>query len=220
MEACGTVILSRTDTEKADPEKIGEAVRLLRDLNASATIVTTPAEELGGRKLLSIMEGAKPDLLSMSDDEADHDGCEEHHDEDEHACGCGDHHDEDEHACGCGHHHEDHDHIGGGHHDEHGHHHHHHDADEVFTSWGRETARPYAEEELRRILKALTETEEYGIVLRAKGIVPKGDGSWLYFDMVPGEADVRPGAPEYTGRICVIGSKLKEEKLAKLFGTD
>lgn len=220
VEACGTVILSRTDTEKADPEKIGEAVRLLRDLNASATIVTTPAEELGGRKLLSIMEGAKPDLLSMSDDEADHDGCEEHHDEDEHACGCGDHHDEDEHACGCGHHHEDHDHIGGGHHDEHGHHHHHHDADEVFTSWGRETARPYAEEELRRILKALTETEEYGTVLRAKGIVPKGDGSWLYFDMVPGEADVRPGAPEYTGRICVIGSKLKEEKLAKLFGTD
>ena len=155
-----------------------------------------------------------------------------HHDHDHEECGCGHdhdydheehehhHHDHDHEECGCGHDH-DHDHHHDHDHDEcgcgHDHHHHHH-ADEVFTSWGRETIKKYTRENLEKILETLSETEEYGIILRAKGMLPAEDGTWIYFDMVPEETEIRSGAPEYTGRLCVIGSKLNEDKLAELFG--
>ena len=147
----------------------------------------------------------------------DHDEHEHHHD---HDCGCD--HDEHEHHhdhdCGCGHDHHEHEHhhdCGCGH-DHHGHHHHH--ADEVFTSWGRETVKKYSRENLEKILATLSESEEYGVILRAKGMLPAEDGTWIYFDMVPEETEIREGSPEYTGRLCVIGSKLNEEKLAEIFG--
>ena len=155
-----------------------------------------------------------------------------HHDHDHEECGCGHdhdhdheehehhHHDHDHEECGCGHdhdhdHHHDHDHeeCGCGHD-----HHHHHHADEVFTSWGRETIKKYTREDLEKKLEALSASEDYGIILRAKGMLPAEDGTWIYFDMVPEETEIREGAPEYTGRLCVIGSKLKEDKLAELFG--
>ena len=164
-------------------------------------------------------------------EEYDH---EHHHDHDE-ECGCGHDHEEHDHEhhhhdeeCGCGHDHEEHDHEHhhhydqngvcscGHHHDEDGHHHHHH-ADEVFTSWGRETPRKYTKDELEQILKTLSDSEEYGIVLRAKGMLPDTEGTWLYFDLVPGEYEIRNGSADYTGRLCVIGSKLDEAKLEKLF---
>ena len=157
----------------------------------------------------------------------EHEEHEHHHD---HECGCGHDHEHEEHEhhhhdheCGCGHDHEHeehehhhHDHECGCGHDHHDHHHHH--ADEVFTSWGRETIKKYTRENLEKILETLSETEEYGVILRAKGMLPAEDGTWIYFDMVPEETEIREGAPEYTGRLCVIGSKLKEDKLAELFG--
>ena len=152
---------------------------------------------------------------------------EHHHHDHDHECGCGHDHEEHEHhhhdhdhECGCGHDHEEHEH----HHHDHdhecgcGHDHHHHHADEVFTSWGRETIRKYTREGLEKMLEALSASEDYGIILRAKGMLPAEDGTWIYFDMVPEETEIREGAPEYTGRLCVIGSKLKEDKLAELFG--
>ena len=166
-------------------------------------------------------------------DHEEHDH-EHHHDHDE-ECGCGHDHEEHDHEhhhhdeeCGCGHDHEEHDHEHhhhydengvcscGHHHDEDGHHHHHH-ADEVFTSWGRETPRKYTKDELEQILKTLSDSEEYGIVLRAKGMLPDTEGTWLHFDLVPGEYEIRNGSADYTGRLCVIGSKLDEAKLEKLF---
>ena len=160
----------------------------------------------------------------------DHEHEEHEHHHHDHECGCGHDHDHEEHEhhhhdheCGCGHDHEHeehehhhHDHECGCGHDHHDHHHHH--ADEVFTSWGRETIKKYTRENLEKILETLSETEEYGIILRAKGLLPADDGTWIYFDMVPEETEIREGAPEYTGRLCVIGSKLKEDKLAELFG--
>ena len=162
----------------------------------------------------------------------DHEEHEHHHDHD-HECGCGhdhdheehEHHHDHDHECGCGHdhdheehehHHHDHDHECGCGHDHHDHHHHH--ADEVFTSWGHETIRKFTRENLEKMLEALSASDEYGIILRAKGMLPAEDGTWIYFDMVPEETEIREGAPEYTGRLCVIGSKLKEDKLAELFG--
>ena len=160
----------------------------------------------------------------------DHEEHEHHHHDHDHECGCGHDHEEHEHhhhdhdhECGCGHdheehehHHHDHDHECGCGHDHHDHHHHH--ADEVFTSWGRETIKKYTREGLEKMLEALSASEDYGIILRAKGMLPAEDGTWIYFDMVPEETEIREGAPEYTGRLCVIGSKLKEDKLAELFG--
>ena len=164
----------------------------------------------------------------------DHEEHEHHHHDHDEECGCGHdhaheehehhHHDHDE-ECGCGHdhaheehehHHHDHDHECGCGHDHHDHHHHH--ADEVFTSWGRETIKKYTKENLEKMLEALSASDEYGIILRAKGMLPAEDGTWSYFDMVPEETEIREGAPEYTGRLCVIGSKLNEDKLAELFG--
>ena len=141
----------------------------------------------------------------------DHEEHEHHHDHD-HECGCGHDHDHEEHE----HHHHDHDHECGCGHDHHDHHHHH--ADEVFTSWGRETIKKYTKENLEKMLEALSASDEYGIILRAKGMLPAENGTWIYFDMVPEETEIREGAPEYTGRLCVIGSKLNEDKLAELFG--
>ena len=202
VEAAGTIILSRTDTKKATPEKIEAAIELIRELNPDATIITTPVEDLGGQKILDTIEGMKIDLSHV---EEEHDHCcdhEHHHDHDheEHEH----HHDHDENCtCGCHDHH-------------HGHEGHHH-ADEVFTSWGKETAHKYTEEELDYLLKALSETDAYGTVLRSKGIIQMADGSWKQFDMVPEEYEVREGQADYTGRVCVIGTDLKEEDLIKLF---
>ena len=208
IEYAGAVILSRTD--KAKPEKVEESVALLRELNSKAPFITTPIAQLPGEKILETMESSK----SLEEELLEEIICPE----------CGHHH---EHGECCGHdhehgHHHDHDHEHEHDHD-HGHHHHHgheghHHADEVFTSWGRETIHTYTKEQISDILRTLEEDGSYGNVLRAKGMVPGADGEWIYFDMVPGEHDVRAGAPEYTGRICVIGAELAEEKLAELFG--
>lgn len=238
VKSAGTIILSRTD--KADTEKVEAAVKMLRELNPEAHIITTPVEVLGGKKVLDTMEGAIINLAQVEEEEYhhhhhDHDECccghdhdeeheHHHHDHDDECC-CGHDHEEHEHhhhdhddECCCGHDH-DHEHH---HHDDacgcgHEHHHHHH-ADEVFTSWGQETVKTFTKEQIEGILKKLSEDTAYGMVLRAKGMVAGADGQWIYFDMVPEEYEVRDGAPEFTGRICVIGSKLAEDKLAELFG--
>ena len=201
IEYAGAVILSRTD--KAKPEKIQESVALLRELNEKAPIITTPIEQLPGEKILETMESSKSleeELLAEVAEEAhEHEHEHHHHDHEEHEH----HHHDGECSCGCGHHHHDHE----------GHHH----ADEVFTSWGKETIHTYTKDEVSAILKTLEEDESYGNVLRAKGMVAGADGEWIYFDMVPEEHEVRTGAPEYTGRICVIGAELNEDKLAELF---
>ena len=198
VKSAGTIILSRTD--KADTEKVEAAVKMLRELNPEAHIITTPVEVLGGKKVLDTMEGAIINLEQVEEEEHHH----HHHDHDE--CCCGHDHDHEHHhhhddECGCGHEH-----------------HHHHHADEVFTSWGQETVKTFTKEQIEGILKKLSEDTAYGMVLRAKGMVAGADGQWIYFDMVPEEYEVRDGAPEFTGRICVIGSKLAEDKLAELFG--
>ena len=237
VEYAGAIIMSRTDI--IDEKKAQQAMELLRGINAKAAIITTPIEKLDGRKILEVME--KPVSLEeelMSEEEVcpecghvhEH-GEHHHHDHDhDHECGCGHDHEEHEHhhhdhdhECGCGHdheehehHHHDHDHECGCGHDHHDHHHHH--ADEVFTSWGQETVKTFTKEQIEGILKKLSEDTAYGMVLRAKGMVAGADGQWIYFDMVPEEYEVRDGAPEFTGRICVIGSKLAEDKLAELFG--
>lgn len=235
VKSAGTIILSRTD--KADTAKVEAAVKMLRELNPEAHIITTPVEVLGGKKVLDTMEGAIINLEQVEEHHHhhhDHDGeccCghdhdeehEHHHHDHDDECGCGHdhehhHHDHDDECC-CGH---DHDHEHHHHHDDecgcgHEHHHHHH-ADEVFTSWGQETVKTFTKEQIEDILKKLSEDTAYGMVLRAKGMVAGADGQWIYFDMVPEEYEVRDGAPEFTGRICVIGSKLAEDKLAELFG--
>ena len=200
IEYAGAVILSRTD--KAKPEKIQESVALLRELNEKAPIITTPIEQLPGEKILETMESSKSledELLAEVAKEAHDHAHHHHHDHEEHEH----HHHDGECSCGCGHHHHDHE----------GHHH----ADEVFTSWGKETIHTYTKDEVSAILKTLEEDGSYGNVLRAKGMVAGADGEWIYFDMVPEEHEVRTGAPEYTGRICVIGAELNEDKLAELF---
>ena len=241
VEYAGAIIMSRTDI--VDEAKAQAAMELLRGINSKAAIITTPIEKLEGKKILEVME--HPVSLEeelMKEEEVcpecghvhedghhhhDHEEHEHHHDHEEHDH----HHDHEEHEhhhdhdheCGCGHdhdheheHHHDHDHECGCGHDHHDHHHHH--ADEVFTSWGKETIKKFTRENLEKILETLSATEEYGIILRAKGMLPAEDGTWIYFDMVPEETEIREGAPEYTGRLCVIGSKLNEDKLAELFG--
>ena len=224
IEYAGAVILSRTD--KAKPEKIEESVALLRELNDKAPFITTPISELPGKKVLETMESGK----SLEEELLDEIICPEcgHHHEEGACCGH-DHHHEHEHDHDHHHehdhdHHHEHDHDHEHHHDhDHEHHHHHdhaghHHADEVFTSWGRETIHKYTKEQIGGILKALESDPAYGSVLRAKGMVAGADGEWIYFDMVPEEHEVRTGAPEYTGRICVIGAQLDEDRLAGLFG--
>ena len=241
IESAGTIILSRT--QKLTQEKLEAAVALLREKNPNAAILTTPWDELDGKTILSAIEKVSlaDELLARMQAEHEADEAEHHHhhdhdedDDHEHCCHhdheehdhCHHDHDEDEHC-----HHHEHDHED---HDEHEHHHHHHDgeecddphcgchhhhhhADEVFTSWGVETVKVFTESELETILTAL-DSGDYGAILRAKGIVHSEDGKWLHFDFVPEEHQVRFGAADYTGRLCVIGSQLKEDKLAELFG--
>ena len=186
IQYAGAIIMSRTDI--ASEKKVQESLELLRSLNKDAAIITTPIENLDGKKLVEVME--HPVSLEQEMLEEEH----EHHHHHDGECGCGHDHEEHEHhhhhdgECGCGHDH------------------HHHHADEVFTSWGRETIKKYTREGLEKI------------ILRAKGMLPAEDGTWIYFDMVPEETEIREGAPEYTGRLCVIGSKLDEHALEELFG--
>ncbi len=231
IEAAGTIILSRT--QKLSQEKLETAVALLREKNADAAIITTPWDELDGKTILTAIEKVSMAEKMMEEMHHHHEHHHHHHDEecDDPHCECHHHHDhEHEHE----HHHHDHDeHCCHDHDHEHHHHHHdgecddphccchdhdhhHHHADEVFTSWGTETVKVYTEKQLETILAAL-DSGEYGSVLRAKGIVPAEGGKWLHFDYVPEEHEVRFGAADYTGRLCVIGAQLDEGKLAQLF---
>lgn len=236
IETASCIILSRTGS--ISEEKLAAAVALLREHNQNAVIITTPWDQLTGKQILEAMnnqDSLTQELAEMikaahhDDDDDDDDDCcchHHHHDDDDDDHGEHEHHhhhhdhdddDDHDHECCCHHHdhdeHEEHEH-------EHGHHHHHHghDADEVFQSWGVETPKKFTADGLRRILTALDNEEAYGIVLRAKGIVEDENGSWLHFDHVPGEIDVRSGTAAVTGRLCVIGSKLNEAALAELFG--
>ena len=241
IESAGTIILSRT--QRLSQEKLEAAVALLREKNPNAAILTTPWDQLDGMTILSAIEKVSlaDELLAHmraeheadeaehehehhhhhhNEDEHDHDHCCHHHDhddddDDDHEHCCHHHHDEDEHDHDHHHHHHDGEECD----DPHcGCHHHHHHADEVFTSWGTETVKAYSEAELEHILTAL-DSGEYGAILRAKGIVAAADGGqWLHYDFVPEEHQVRRGPADYTGRICVIGSQLKEDKLSQLFG--
>ena len=230
IEYASTIVFSRTDIAKEG--KTDAALAIVKEHNADAAIVTTPVEQLNEESLLAALKltSSLEEMLRRAEEEHekelhhhDHDHVEEHHHhhEDGEECHCYDedhdhehhhHHDHDEHH----HHHADgeechcHDH-------DHEHHHHHH-ADDVFTSWGKETPHKFTREKIEEVLKTLSESEEYGMILRAKGMLPAEDGTWIYFDMVPEETEIREGAPEYTGRLCVIGSKLNEDKLAELFG--
>ena len=243
IEYAGTIILSRTD--KVDQAKLNACVEMIREHNDKATIITTPLDQLDGREVLKTIEGADKledmmkEMLEHIHDDHDEDECCDHehhhhhdHDEDDHdhECCCGHHHDddddEDEHEHHHHHHHdhdEDHDHEHHHEHDEnctcgcHDHHHHHH-ADEVFTSWGKETPHKFTKEQIEEVLKTLCETDDYGEILRAKGMVADVNGSWIYFDMVPGEYEIREGEPDYTGRLCVIGTHIDEHRLEELFG--
>ena len=197
VQYAGAIIMSRTDI--VDEAKAMQSMELLRSINEKAAIITTPIEKLDGKKILEVMEHP----VSLADELMEE---EHHHHDHDGECGCGHDHDHE-------HHHHDHDGECGC-----GHDHHHHHADEVFTSWGRETIRKFTREGLEKMLESLSASEEYGVILRAKGMLPAEDGTWIYFDMVPEETEIREGSPEYTGRLCVIGSKLKEDKLAELFG--
>ena len=244
VEHANAIILSRTG--EISPDKLDTDIALLREHNPNASLIVTPWSELTGAQILEAMEKrntleAELELLREEsrhehhhhdDDDDEHECCGHHHhddDDDEHGC-CGHHHhhdDDDEHEC-CGHHHHDDD--DGEEHEHHHHHdggecddpecechHHHHHADEVFTSWGVETPKAFTMDELKADLAALDDGEKYGAVLRAKGIV-KGEGCWIHFDYVPGESNIRTGSASVMGRLCVIGSKLNEHELSKLFG--
>ncbi len=193
VESAGAIILSRTDI--ADEDKVEQAVAQIRALNPDAPIITTPEGQIDGAKLFEIMEKHAPSLEEELMEEA-------------RCVVCGGHH-------GPGEEHHHHDHDGCGH--EHHHDHHHHHADEVFGSWGMETVKKYNARDLKVRLDALGDADTYGMVLRAKGMVEGDKGTWIYFDMVPGEVELREGQPDYTGRICVIGSRLKESALKDLF---
>ncbi|MBQ7944266.1 MAG: GTP-binding protein [Lachnospiraceae bacterium] len=232
IEHAGTIILSRTaDISEA---KLHTALEIIREHNNKATVITTPWDELDGKKILETIENAK-DLEAelMAEVEHHHDHHHHHEHGEECTCGCHDHehHHEHEHDHECCHHDHDHEHHHEHeyehHHHEHGeecscgchghHEHGHHHADDVFTSWGLETPVAYSKEAIEDILEELENESKYGFVLRAKGMLPAGDGTWINFDYVPGESNVRQGAPEVTGKICVIGSKLNEENLKNLF---
>ena len=243
VESAGCIILSRTAGMKAD--KLAECVALLREKNPGAVIITTPWDELSGEQIMEGLEkrdtlSAALELIEKEHEEHEHEHHHHHHYDENGVCSCGHHHDDDddddedeqehhhhhEHEHEHEHHHDhehehehhhdhDHDECGCGH--EHHHHHHGHDADEVFASWGMESARKFTPDELRELLNALGDEEKYGTVLRAKGIVDAEDGEWIHFDYTPGEIDIRRGAAGVTGRLCVIGAHLKESAVAELF---
>ena len=231
IEHANTIILSHTTG--LTQEKLDETVKLIREHNENATLVTTEWDEVNGKQIIEAMEQKntlEAELAKLAEENEHHH--HHHHDHDEECgCGCGHdhdhehhhHHDHDE-ECGCGH---DHDHEHHHHHDHdeecgcgcgHDHHHHHHHADEVFTSFGRETTHKFTSEKVEEILNAFDESNDYGMILRAKGIVEGEDGQWIHFDYVPGEADVRTGSAAVTGLICVIGSKIDEDKIEELLG--
>ena len=239
IEHAGTIILSRT--ADISESKLNAALEIIREHNSKATVITTPWDELDGKKILETIENAKDLEAELMEEVAKlHDEHEHHHHDhgEDCTCGCHDHDgDEDEHEH---HHHHDHEehhhnheeeHNHGHHHDhddhdenctcgchDHDHeHHHHHHADEIFTSWGMETPTAYTKDEIETILKKLDDADTYGVILRAKGMLPSNDGTWINFDYVPEESNVRTGAPEVTGKICVIGSKLNEDNLKALF---
>ena len=246
LEHAGAVILSRTD--KVSAEKAEKTLELIRTVNETAPVITTPIEQLSGEQILAVMENVKTGAKSFEEELMEEHKHHHHHDHDEECC-CGHHHDHDhehhhhhdhdhEHhhhhdhdeECCCGHHH-DHDHEHHHHHDHdeecccghhhdhnHGQHHHHHHADEVFQSYGKETVRKFSEEEVKAIVEALADSETYGVVLRAKGILASKDGGdFIHFDMVPEELEIRRGPADYTGRFCVIGAGLKEDAIEHLF---
>ena len=239
IEYATTIVLSRS--QNATPQQLELCVKQMQKLNSKAAIITTPWDQISGAAMLNVIEGQDSlEMKLMAEEHAKH---EHHHDHEDHEH---EHHDHDhelyEHDCSCGHHHDhedhehhDHEHHGHEHHDhehhEHhydengvcacGHHHdhdgHHHHADDVFTSWGKETPHKYTKSEIENILKTLSDDEFYGTILRAKGMVENVEGGWIYFDMVPGEYELREGEPDYTGRLCVIGCDLKEDELEHLF---
>lgn len=223
IENAGTIVLSRT--QKISEDKLNACIAMIREKNDQATIITTPWDEIDGKQILDAMEKRQDLVKELMEEEHHH----HHHEEGEECPVCGGHHHDHEHHHHDGEecHHHDHDHEEHEHHHhdgeechchdhEHGHHHHHH-ADEVFTSWGVETPRKYTEEEIKLALEKLSSSEEYGIILRAKGILPSADGEWIYFDMVPEEYEIRRGNADVTGKLCVIGSKLDEAKIKELF---
>ena len=234
VSSADLIVMSRTDT--VGEKKIIEATELLKSMNPEAGLITTPWAELDGAQILSAMQenGLRAEMEALKHEhehhhhhhdeaECDDPECECHHhhdddDDDEHEHHHHHHHDEaecDDPECECHHHHDDDDDE-----HEHHHHHHHHHADEVFGSWGMETPRKFSETELREKLSRLEDEEKYGAVLRAKGIVNASDGDWIYFDYVPGEMDIRRGAPAVTGRFCVIGAKIKQDALKELFSVE
>ena len=223
VDSADSVIINKID--KMSDEKLLEVVELVKDKNPHANIITTPISELSGTKLLELLEAKaslKDEMIKELEEEHHHEHkhnheccCEHHHEhEHDHECCCGHHHEhEHDHECECGHHHEhEHDHECGC-----GHPHHHH-ADEVFTSWGIETPLSISKEQLETFLHELAHNEELGLIVRAKGILRASDNtSWYYFDFVSGDYEIRLGAPDYTGRVCVIGSKIDEHKIEELF---
>lgn len=241
IENAGTIVLSRA--QNVSEEKLQSAVELLKEHNSKATIVTTPWDEISGAQILATMEEGKSLEEELMDEvlkhhhehhdhhhdhehhhDHDHHDHDHHHDHDEECtCGCHDHEEHEHH-----HDHDHHDHEHHEHHHEHGEectcgchdhdHHGHHHADEVFSSWGFETPKTYTKEQISDILDALEDAKKYGLVLRAKGMVPDKDGGFIYFDYVPDEKNIRSGSPEVTGKICVIGSKISEDSLKALFG--
>ena len=239
VQTASTIFLSRS--QMIPQEKLHNAVHLLKELNPDAAMITTPWDELSGEQMIAAMEGVSSVAADLKEMEEEHHcGCghhhhEEHHHEEEHHCCCGGHgehhhHDEEHHCCGGHgeHHHHDEEHhccCGGhgehhheeGHHCGCGHHHHDHHADEVFTSWGVETPKKFTVEELKSALEAIN-SGKYGIILRAKGIIPCTDGSWIHFDYVPGEAEIRSGSAAVTGKLCVIGAQMDEAGVAAVFG--
>ncbi len=235
IESAGTIILSRT--QNVSEEKLAKVLTMIKEKNDEASVITTPWDQIDGKKILAAMEKVNTLEKELLEEHHHHDGecgCghEHHHHDHDEECGCGHehhHHDHDEECgcghehhhdhdveCGCGHEHHHHDHdgeCGCGHHHEHDHHH----ADDVFTSWGVETAHKFTEEELKDIVSKLASDKSFGDVLRAKGIVASDEGEWFHFDLVPEETELRRGAADYTGRICVIGSNLNEDAIKELF---
>lgn len=210
IENASVVVLSRT--QNVSDDKVETAVELIREQNKKAAIITTPWDELTGEQIMSALK--KTSLVDDMMEDMKHEHHHHHHEDGECCC----HHHEHEHE----HEHEHHHHHEEGecccHHHEHGHEHHHHHADDVFNSWGVETPHKYEASEIEAILKRLVESDEFGVILRAKGMVPAKDGSWIYFDAVPGEYELREGTPEYTGKLCVIGTNVDKHKMEELFG--
>lgn len=239
IEYASTIILSRT--QDIDEDKLRQDIEIIKGFNTNANIITTPWEDLSGDTIMDALENKdslkeillkEAEICPVCGHHHDHDEHGEHHHHEEHECCHGEHHYHEEHECCHGehHHHEDHECCHGEHHHEHDHecgcghdHHHehgHHHADEVFTSMGKETIHTYSQNELETILKELSSSSEFGNILRAKGILQTPDKTWLHFDLVPGEYEVRVGPADYTGRICVIGKDLLEDKICKLFGVE